>query len=262
MEPIAQGLLELSPPGEIKTIEADLRTICEDAALVDAVAEPSYRAYNQKQMISVEHEGQQILLSEHGLVDGNRYLDPRSKQIFTVDHVAQSISSAEPADASHEGPNAELRASIDTALQEYVAGAFPKAASAVYPSLHICISSGLFAPAKFWNGRWTSIWHYAGGKLSGSVKVHVHYFEKGNVHKTVNFNSPEAPVAEDGKAIVAAIAAAELAFHRAVTEEASALKESFKSLRRALPMTKKEIDWKKIQSEARVGKELGGLMSQ
>jgi len=62
------------------------------------------------------------------------------------------------------------------------------------------------------------------------------------------------------EAIVAAIAAAELAFHREVTAEAETIKESFKSLRRGLPITKREIDWKKIQHEARVGKELGGLM--
>jgi len=152
------------------------------------------------------------------------------------------------------------RASIDTALQAYVASQFPSAGSAVYPDLTVCISSGLFAPNKFWNGRWTSTWKYAGGKLSGSVKVAVHYYEKGNVHKNISFTASETVVAEDGAAIVAAISAAELAFHREVSAEANAIKEAFKSLRRALPITKREIDWKKIQHEARVGKELGGLM--
>jgi len=261
MEPIVQGILELAPPGEIKIIESDLRTICEGGdTMVDAVAEPAYRTYNQTQMISMEHEGAQVLLSEHGLIDGNRYLDPRNKKILTIDHAAQSVSSAEPADASHEGANAPLRSAIDEALLAYVADMYPKAASAVYPNLAICISSGLFAPTKFWNGRWMSNWQYADGKLNGSVKVHVHYFEKGNVHKNISFTSPQIAVAEDAPAIVKAIAAAELNFHRAISEEAAALKESFKSLRRGLPVTKKEIDWKKIQSEARVGKELGGLM--
>ena len=50
----------------------------------------------------------------------------------------------------------------------------------MYPDLTVCISSGLFAPNKFWNGRWTSVWKYAGGKLNGSVTVQVHYYEKVN----------------------------------------------------------------------------------
>jgi len=258
LDDITQRLLTLSPPGEIKDIEADVRKI-EEGGVVDAVAEAAYRTYNQEQMITVEHEGHQVLISEHGLVDSNRYLDPRHSQVLTIDQVQQTVTSAEP---SEPGPNAELRAAIDTSLQEYVKSSFPSAASAVYPNLVICISSGLFAPAKFWNGRWTSVWKYQGGKLNGEIKVNVHYYEKGNVHKNIAFTAPETAVAEDGGAIVAAIAAAELAFHRQITEEAAGLKESFKSLRRALPVTKRQIDWKKIQSEARVGKELGGVLAQ
>jgi len=257
---ICKRLLEASPPGEIKDIEEDLRRI-EEEKFVDSVVESGYRNYNQEQMITVEHEGQQVLISEYGLVDGNRYHDPRSSQVLTVDHATQSVVSAEPAEGIAE-VNAALRESIDTALQEYVSAAFPRATSAVYPSLHICISSGLFSPGKFWNGRWTSVWQYSGGKLSGTVKARVHYYEKGNVHKNVTFKAPERAVAEDGAAIVAAIAEIELGFHRRTTEEAAAIKESFKSLRRALPVTKRQIDWGKIQSEARVGKELGGIMQQ
>ena len=92
---------------------------------------------------------------------------------------ARSIGDSNPiyADQAHAeatevgGTNEALRASIDTALQKYVAGTFPSAGSAVYPDLTVCISSGLFAPAKFWNGRWCSVWKYAGGKLNGTVKV-------------------------------------------------------------------------------------------
>lgn len=258
---IVQRLLEAAPPGEIKDIETDLRKIEEDK-FVDAVVEAGFKNYNQEQMISVDHAGQQVLISEHGHMDGNVYLDPRGNQALTVNHAQQSVVSAEPTDQCASGANPALMASIDTALQEYVRNAYPSAASAVYPSMHICISSGLFAPAKFWNGRWTSVWQYQGGKLSGTVKVRVHYYEKGNVHKNIVFNAPERAVEEDGAAIVAAIAEAELAFHRQTTEEAAAIKESFKSLRRALPVTKRQIDWTKIQSEARIGKELGGIMQQ
>ena len=146
----------------------DLRKI-GDPALIDSVNETAYRAYNHAQMIAVEHDSAQVLISESGVIDGNRYLDPRKKMAVTVDHVKQSVVSAEPTEVG--GTNETLRASIDISLQKYVAGTFPSAGSAVYPDLTICISSGLFAPAKFWNGRWCSVWKYAGGKLTGTVKV-------------------------------------------------------------------------------------------
>jgi len=260
MEDIVKSLLELSPPGEIKNIEADLLKIA-DPEMVNATNPAAYKAYNQSQMISVDHEDHQVLISEFGLLDGDRYLDPRNKQVITIDHVQQSVVSSEPSEASHEGAKPELRAAIDAELQQYVASAYPGAASAVYPDLTICISSGLFAPNKYWNGRWTSTWRYSDGTLSGEVKVHVHYYEKGNVHKTVRFAAELPGTPADGPAIVSALGAKELEFHRQLTEDAANIKESFKSLRRALPVTKKPIDWKNIQSEARVGKELSGLLS-
>ena len=83
MEEIAGDILALSPPGEIKDVEAgavstfdqnraffadsravviDLRKI-ESGGLVDAVSETAYRAYNHAQMITVDHDGQKVALS-------------------------------------------------------------------------------------------------------------------------------------------------------------------------------------------------------
>eukprot|EP00656_Telonema_subtile_P001390 TRINITY_DN10624_c0_g1_i2.p1 TRINITY_DN10624_c0_g1~~TRINITY_DN10624_c0_g1_i2.p1 ORF type:complete len:283 (-),score=64.44 TRINITY_DN10624_c0_g1_i2:293-1141(-) len=258
---IVGELLELAPPGEVKDVERDLRAIADPSAppTEDAFA-AGFQRYNNKEMVSLTHGDHQVLLSQHGMVESNQYMDPRHAEIVTVDPVAQEVVSASPMDESAFGAEPALRAALDDALQEYCREFFAEgAACAVYPDLTMCVSSRIYSPQKAWSGRWQSVYKYVDGVLSGSVDVSIHYYEFGNTVKNTHYDAPPVQVGADAETIVGLVSSTDLAYHKICTEDAADLKEQFKSLRRQLPITKSKIDWLKIQNEAKVKRELEGL---
>jgi len=264
IDDIVSELLELAPPGEVKDVERDIRAIADpDAPPSEAAFAAGFTKYNEKEMISVEHEGKQILISSKGSVGGNKYMEPRTGTLVTVDPVKQEVVSAEPMPDDMQGSNPALRGAIDEACQAYCSEAFADGAvCAVYPDgagVTICISSRIYAPAKAWSGRWQSQYSVADGKLSGQISVSIHYYEYGNTVKTAQHTVGPVTVTSDAGEIVEAIRAIELTYHQESSKQAANLKEQFKSLRRQLPITKSKIDWLKIQTEAKVKGELEGL---
>jgi hypothetical protein len=95
---------------------SDIRAIADPAAPPsEAAFAAGFTKYNEKEMISVEHEGnqvracnshcvvhhalnetvacRQILLSSKGSVGDNKYMEPRTGTLVTVDPVKQVLSS-------------------------------------------------------------------------------------------------------------------------------------------------------------------------
>ena len=82
--------------------------------------------------------------------------------------------------------------------------------------------------------------------LNGQVNANVHYFENGNVQLNTSF-TPSITVdagADAAKAVASAIQKQELAYHTSLEEAFANLPTStFKTLRRALPLTKQQANW-------------------
>eukprot|EP00658_Telonema_sp_P-2_P001836 TRINITY_DN10685_c0_g2_i4.p1 TRINITY_DN10685_c0_g2~~TRINITY_DN10685_c0_g2_i4.p1 ORF type:complete len:251 (+),score=75.09 TRINITY_DN10685_c0_g2_i4:158-910(+) len=245
-----------------RDLERDIRAIAtEDPAPSEEAYAQGFQAYNNKEMISLKHGENQVLLSVYGMVQENVYMDPRNAQMVTVDPIGQEITAAEPMDESMLGAQADLRAGLDQAVQQYCTDSFAEgAASAVYPDLTVCISSSIYAPNKAWSGRWQSVYKFENGHLSGTVDVSIHYYEFGNTMKTTSFNVPAREVPADPQEIVDAIRNSDLEYHKMCTQDAVELKQQFTSLRRQLPITKAKLDWAKLQNECKVKGELAGLL--
>lgn len=89
-------------------------------------------------------------------------------------------------------------------------------------------------------------------KLSGSCKIHIHYYEDGNVQLNTDFQkaltmnagaTPQATATE----LFKVIQKAEAEFQAALDKSYETMNENtFKALRRILPITRTKIDWEKI----------------
>lgn len=111
---------------------------------------------------------------------------------------------------------------------------------------HITIVDNRYKLNAFWTGRWRSTWSFDDNKLTGTISVNVHYYEDGNVQLAT---SKKVEVDTDASAVSKHIASAEQEYQRALNIAYSDLSEqTFKSLRRALPLTKQKVDWDKISS--------------
>lgn len=206
-----------------------------------------------------------VIISKHGEVGPTKYLDPRGKKVVTVDHVKQTITGSEA--GSDAGALEPLRASIESAITDYVKDHYKEGATAVYAKgsdIVICISAAKFSPGNFWNGRWISTWtvkNASGGgatTIEGTYKLQIHYYEDGNVQLNTETTKSIDVTLGDGAAVKKAISRAENDYQAGIETTYGIMAErSFKGLRRRLPVTRHPMDWDKAVGYS-LGKELGG----
>jgi len=206
-----------------------------------------------------------VIVSKYGQVESDLFVDPRSHQLFKFDHMRQTASNVEP--HTPDEATEPHRAAIETAILEYVSDHFPNGVATVYSTeggLTVAIVDNKYNPSNFWNGRWRSTWVVSpdSGELKGTINVNVHYYEDGNVQLNSN-KEIEAIASTDLEDPVAAAAAYVKLIRKAENEYQTALNEAyielsentFKGLRRALPLTRHKLDWDKIFNY-KIGQEL------
>lgn len=109
-------------------------------------------------------------------------------------------------------------------------------------------------PSNFYNGNWKSeyIYDIDSTELTGTIDVHVHYYEDGNV----SFRSNKEVEIIKTKDVVKTIQEIEKDFEDRLDVSFSELNEKkFKTLRRRLPITRSKVNWGKAIGTYRLGKD-------
>ncbi|GJN33392.1 hypothetical protein PR202_gb21989 [Eleusine coracana subsp. coracana] len=248
-----------------------MRALLGDDAVYEAAAGEAFPEYNKTHLVSLElpDRSGDIIITTYGELDKNNYLDPRTAQVATVDHIKQTCTKLRPA-MDEELPSAyieDFRNSLDIELSKYVGEAYPKGVCAVYCTsgkdvegpgadfgFAVVISAAKRSPQNFCNGSWRSVWtvdfsyelQYV--DIKGKIQVGAHYFEEGNVQLDTNVDRKDSTIwqsAEDSAVSVTNI----IRHHE--SEYFSSLEESylnlsdatFKDLRRKLPVTRTLFPW-------------------
>ncbi|CAB4476398.1 F-actin capping protein, alpha subunit [Rhizophagus irregularis] len=265
---IVTNFLLSSPPGEADEVFNDVRVLMADDPALQTGILDALREYNTEQYITVKLPGQenQVLVSKFGQIENDLYLDPKSHQAFRFDHMNRRATEVEPRPPVEE--TEPLRTAVEAAITNYVEDHFKDGVSSVYSTengtITIAIVDNKYNSSNFWNGRWRSTWvvNPESGKLKGNIKVNVHYYEDGNVQLDSNKDiEVETSTTAENPAAAAAtyvrlIGKAENEYQTAVNESYIELSENtFKSLRRSLPLTRQKLDWDKILNY-KIGQEL------
>jgi len=265
---ICNKFLHHSPPGEFNEVVADVKALLHDDSILNASAAHTFRNYNTEQMLQVKSPGHdhEFLITTHGEVGDGEYIDHKGRQVVSFDHIRQTTGSTRGISGGDTDSSVEsARASIEAAGDAYQQEHYPFGALCVYGKsgkVIATISASRFNSGNFVNGRWRSVWTITPGKqieLNGIIKVCVHYYEDGNVQLNTDFTKTlSAPSgANIGEAVFKAIAKAEADFQTALEHSYNSMSENtFKALRRVLPVTKYKVDWDKIKSY-KIGGELG-----
>ncbi|CEJ91114.1 Putative F-actin-capping protein subunit alpha [[Torrubiella] hemipterigena] len=263
------AFVEGAPPGELADVVADIKSLTESSpGLIDELA-PAFEKYNEEQLVTVKLPGssQAVLISAHNSLGDGRYYDVESSSSFQFNHTTQKASSVQ----SHviEGAQADLVKATLKSLATYIAEHFPNAAFGAYPiesdsKIAVIIVANKYSPNNFWNGRWRSVYTYdpSTGKLEGSIKVDVHYYEDGNVRMLTNKAVAAAIPSGSGAGIAKEISITEKKYQDELNKGFVGLSEgAFKGLRRQLPVTRQKIEWDKVTSY-RLGQDIGGGSSK
>ncbi|KAF9556017.1 F-actin-capping protein subunit alpha [Lunasporangiospora selenospora] len=102
---IASRFLRAAPPGEINDVFNDVRALVGDSELLEGGILSALEEYNTEELATVEVPGIEgkVIVSKYGQVDTDRFIDPKTSQVFQVDHYRQTASDPEP-----HSPDAEI----------------------------------------------------------------------------------------------------------------------------------------------------------
>ena len=272
---IATHFLLSSPPGEIREILTDVKVCLGSSAstiLSDSVLKGIFRRYNQAQNQVIEHSdgAGNVVVSEDSEVDAAHYVDSNTKKSIEIDHVGQVEAkggSVEDAPASMISPSGALESAlsqIGKAVKEYVdvqyvGGATQLTGCSVLPAkggkdgeVIIHISAQKTNLRNYRSGKWRSEWRVKTSekKIGGLVRVVAHYFEDGNVQMDTKKDIPDESYSGDdlGSVVKAFISKHEQMIQNTLEEMyINMAQETFKDMRRVLPLTKTKMDWSGAQ---------------
>lgn len=255
---ICQHYLLSSPPGQFKEVLSDVRKLIPSDLLSDALAGGIARVANLKNFAVVTApSGKKTILSSAGEIDPSHYFDPVTGSVIGVDHL--SLMTEETSLPSNQSQSLEIsRVAIQEALNKYIKIAYPaeQSAAGVFTKdeqITIVISGEKTNLRNFWSGRWTSSWNLSlndgSAELTGDLKLHIHYFEDGNLQLQGSKSIPGTAItytseAELGEKVVAAIQANENTLQSSLEEMYTSMnEETLKAMRRIMPITRTKMEW-------------------
>ena len=257
---IAQHFMLSSPPGQLKDVTTDVKKLIPEGVMTEALEMGIARAYNNKtNKIVKAPSGANVTLSTCGEIDATHYVDTSYGSAFSVNHITFETTE-ESIDTGMDASIESKRAALQSAVNSYVKSTLADNSSAgcVYAKagkLTIVIAGEKTNLRNFWGGRWTSTWHVEWGASSttctGDIKIHAHYFEDGNTqlhsNKAIPAKTWGTSFSESGSSVADIIShikdqEAELyqGLHLMYRNMDA---ETFKSIRRILPVTKLKMDW-------------------
>ncbi|KAH9253122.1 hypothetical protein BASA81_008804 [Batrachochytrium salamandrivorans] len=256
---IATHYLMSSPPHEAREVLADVKIVLNPPSLLtDGVLRSIFRKYNLQNFETIEADGSSLLLNEYAELDAKHFTDGRGN-VFQVEHVTQKATKVTDGPEFTPGPNEKTRLAIQTAVDEYCQVQFVDGCAVCSVlereggELYICLSGSKANLRNYWSGKWKSEWklNLASSEISGKVRIVVHYFEDGNVQLDQNkdviakkLSAKESEPTALAQQVKEFIRQQEADIQDTLEEMYQNMGvETFKDMRRVLPISKTKMDW-------------------
>ena len=235
------------------------KLVNDPSVLTPAALTSILREYNTEQMLpAVDLQGKPVLVTKHGQVGPDLYLDPNTQRVLKFDHSTRRFTEETDKKQQLSASIEQQRAALHAALTQYVSEAFKrdKAVLAVYGADDGSVTADISARnvnlANYWTGSWRSSYtltlNGSSSELKGTVTVAVHYFEDGNVQLHSSQQLAQSITVDGAEAVAKRVAEVVGKFE---SEYQSALEEmyvnmhrtTFKAMRRLLPVNRQKFVW-------------------
>jgi len=246
---IAKHFLMRCPPGEQKAFVKDLKSLLGDV-LDDATVTENLQSRAMK--YNDFPAKTRVVCHAKGQVDGG-FVDPATGKVHDIDFEKMESKDTSGGDDFEDEP---LRAAVDAEMQKYMKEHYLNKdyadnACAVFggDELTCVLSAKNSSLSNFWTGCWRSTYTLNGSKVSGVIKVQVHYFEQGNVQLNTKFEAEKDVASSDDEAVMAtnivkAIKEMENGFQTELSNFFTTSTASFKKVRRGLTIQGTLFDWR------------------
>jgi len=267
---IATYFIMSSPVGEVDFVVADTKKLVDDREILNPNAlKKILKDYNVEQQTSApipsSEKKKKCIVSSYGMVSDTEYLNPNSGEILIFDHVTREFTGKSEKKSQLTPHIEKKRAAIQEQVDDYIEDRYKegKCVGVVYAldggEITICLAASNTKISSYWTGAWNSTFTIDVEKegkqnLVGNIKVHVHYFEDGNVqlHSAIenkvelNLSSVKGDNKNEAIAIkiVETIRKIEDSYQSNLeTMYVEMHRSTFKEMRRFLPINKQPMEW-------------------
>lgn len=250
---LVDSLIETAPPAELKNVSQSL------SALTTSSIDDNIEKYAQEQAVIIDST---IVSKYNKDTNSSKYIDYVNKKLFNVDWTNGKIIDVESYSPIVQYPNVydELVEKLTQYGDDYYPSTF---AFTVIPNdngdLRVIIIGQRANHDNFYTGQWKSSYFISEQlNVSGEINLDIHYFEDGNVR--LKFNEQISGSNIDGSSaskIVNFINDQENQVLIKIVDQFNNLnQQSFKNLRRLLPVTRSKINWGSAIGNYRLGNDV------
>lgn len=247
-------IINTAPIGEINEVTRNLSSIVPPSSTT--TVSKTVEEYVEENGIILL--GQYIASKYNKDSNSTKFWDYASKQKFNYDIKSNRAIDFERAEPLVAYPlfYRELVEALQTYGEDHYPSEFGYAVIPVSGEEVVVVLIGQKTnPENFYTGRWKSVYTFNSARHTiGSVKLDIHYYEDGNVRLNFEENIDQSTASFDASSIVNFINNTENKLTFKVIEEFNTLnKNTFKYLRRLLPVTKSKINWGKAIGTYKLG---------
>ncbi|RCK66154.1 F-actin-capping protein subunit alpha [Candida viswanathii] len=250
---LVDSLIETAPPVELKHVSLSL------SALTPSSIDDNIEKYAQEHAVIV---GDTIVSKYNKDPQSSKYIDYVNKKLFNVDWAAGRVIDVEPyvAGVSYPAVYEDLVLKLTAYGEDYYPSTY---AFTVIPGdnedgLRVIIIGQRANHDNFYTGQWKSNYVISDLSASGEINLDIHYFEDGNVRLKFTEEISGAGIdASSALKIVNFINDQENLVIIKIVDQFNALnQQSFKNLRRLLPVTRSKINWGSAIGNYRLGSDV------
>jgi len=255
---IAQHYLLSSPPGQFQEVLTDVRKIVSEELLTDSLVNGIARVSNLKNSrVVTSPSGKKIVMNQASEIDPTHYFDPVDTVTYSINHL--TLATSEDAVPSNQDESHEtIRAAVQTVVSSYVSATYQteQSAGGVFAKddkLYVVVTGEKNNLKNFWSGKWNSVWTVnlsgSSATVTGDIKLHVHYFEDGNLQLQSSKSIPASSFnykshADLAEQLIRLIQGQESILQNGLEDMYSNMNnETFRSMRRIMPITRTKMDW-------------------
>ncbi|MCP8719078.1 MAG: F-actin-capping protein subunit alpha [Asgard group archaeon] len=250
---LVDSLIETAPPAELKNVSQSL------SSLTTSSIDDNIEKYAQENAVVIDNT---IVSKYNKDKNSSKYIDYINNKKFNVDWINCKIIDVENYESNFEYP--KIYQELIDKLNQYGEDYYPSTfAFTIIPTedeeLRIIIIGQRANHDNFYTGQWKS--NYLISKnlnISGEIKLDIHYFEDGNVR--LKFIEEISDIKIDNSSsskIVNFINDQENKVVIKIVDQFNNLnQQSFKNLRRLLPVTRSKINWGSAIGNYRLGSDV------